>query len=132
MSRSYPIWVQTHNNAYSNNGAKSQGIRDTAQSNIFVGTSANNSYLFGDFEINHTDNGKEKTYNFYVDGVLVKTATYQKNKKEMQSKSFNFIPNEAELKKQYFQKWKDEEEQKEAAFRNERYAERLRVNGFRD
>ena len=83
MSRSYPIWVSTHNNAYSNNGAKSQGIRDTAQSNIFVGTSANNSYLFGDFEINHRDNGKEKTYNFYVDGHLIKTATYQKNKKDL-------------------------------------------------
>ena len=50
----------------------------------------------------------------------------------MQSKSFNFIPNETELKKQYFQKWKDEEEQKEAAFRNQRYAERLKVNGYRD
>jgi len=126
MSRSYPIWVSTHNNAYSNNVAKSQGIRDTAQSNIFVGTSANNSYLFGDFEINHTDNGKEKTYNFYVDRHLIKTATYQKNKKSMLFK--NFL-SESNLKEKYFQKWKDEEEQKEAAFRNKRYAERQRLNG---
>lgn len=129
MSRSYPIWVDTQNNAYSNNGAKSQGIRDTAQSNIFVGTSANNSYLFGDFEINHFDNGKEKTYNFYVDGHLIKTATYQKNKKDMTFTNFN---SENNLKAKYFQKWKDEEEQKEAAFRNERLAERRRLNGFRD
>ena len=129
MSRSYPIWVDTQNNAYSNNGAKSQGIRDTAQSNIFVGTSANNSYLFGDFEINHKDNGKEKTYNFYVDGHLIKTATYQKNKKDMTFTNFN---SENNLKAKYFQKWKDEEEAKAQAFRNERYAERLRVNGFRD
>ena len=129
MSRSYPIWVDTQNNAYSNNGAKSQGIRDTAHSNIFVGTSANNSYLFGDFEINHKDNGKEKTYNFYVDGHLIKTATYQKNKKDMTFTNFN---SENNLKAKYFQKWKDEEEQKEAAFRNERLAERRRLNGFRD
>ena len=129
MSRSYPIWVDTQNNAYSNNGAKSQGIRDTAHSNIFVGTSANNSYLFGDFEINHKDNGKQKTYNFYVDGHLIKTATYQKNKKDMTFTNFN---SENNLKAKYFQKWKDEEEQKEAAFRNERLAERRRLNGFRD
>ena len=129
MSRSYPIWIDTYNNAYSNNGAKSQGVRDYAKSEMYIGTSAANSYRFGSYSVSHSDNGKEKTYNFYVDGILVKTATYQKNKKQMQSKAFNFIPNEAELKKQYFQKWKDEEEQKEAAFRNERYAERLRVNG---
>ena len=85
--------------------------------------------LFGDFEINHTDNGKEKTYNFYVDGHLIKTATYQKNKKNMLFKNFN---SESNLKEKYFQKWKDEEEQKEAAFRNQRYAERLKVNGYRD
>ena len=44
-------------------------------------------------------------------------------------KNFN---SEIYLKEKYFQKWKDEEEQKEAAFRNQRYAERLKVNGYRD
>ena len=39
---------------------------------------------------------------------------------------------EPELKAKYFDKWKQEEADKEAAFRNERYAERLRVNGYRD
>ena len=39
---------------------------------------------------------------------------------------------EQELKAKFFQKWKDEDEAKAQAFRNERYAERLRVNGFRD
>ena len=39
---------------------------------------------------------------------------------------------EEDLKATYFNKWKQEEEQKEAAFRNERYAKRLRVNGYRD
>ena len=37
-----------------------------------------------------------------------------------------------DLKEKYFKKWKQEEADKEEAFRNERYAERLRVNGFRD
>ncbi len=36
---------------------------------------------------------------------------------------------EQQLKSKFFQKWKDEEAAKEQAFRNERYAERLRVNG---
>ena len=126
MSRSYPIWVDTFNNAYSNNGAKSQGVRDYAKSQMYIGTSAANSYNFGSFSISHSDDGKEKTYNFYVDGEIVKTATYQKNKKKMSVHSFN---SELELKKKYFKKWKEEEEQKEAAFRNERYAERQRLNG---
>jgi hypothetical protein len=39
---------------------------------------------------------------------------------------------EPELKARYFDKWKQEEADKAEAFRNERYAERLRVNGFRD
>ena len=32
------------------------------------------------------------------------------------------------LKKEYFQKWKDEEAEKEQQFRNERLAERDRLN----
>jgi hypothetical protein len=39
---------------------------------------------------------------------------------------------EPELKARYFDKWKQEEADKEEAFRNERYAERLKVNGYRD
>ena len=58
---------------------------------------------------------------------LLKTATYQK-----QSKTLQILNMESKLKERYFQKWKDEESKKEAAFRNERYAERLRVNGYRD
>ena len=127
--RSYPIWVDTYNNAYSNNGAKSQGVRDYAKSNMYVGTSASNSYNFGDYSISHSDNGKEKNYNFYVDGELMKTATYNKNKKTMESKNYM---SEESLKEKYFKKWKQEEADKAEAFRNERYAERLKVNGYRD
>ena len=81
MSRSYPIWVSTHNNAYSNNGAKSQGIRDTAQSYICWNV-CKQFILVCDFEINHTDNGKKENI-FLCYGHLIKTATYQKNKKNM-------------------------------------------------
>ena len=66
-------------------------------------------------------------FKFYVDNQLLKTATYKK-----QSKTMHIEDMESKLKERFFQKWKDEEEQKEAAFRNERYAERLKVNGYRD
>ena len=36
---------------------------------------------------------------------------------------------EQELKAKFFQKWKDEDEAAAQAFRNERYAERQRLNG---
>jgi len=39
---------------------------------------------------------------------------------------------EEDLKATYFDKWKQEEAEKEQQFRNERLAERLRVNGYRD
>jgi hypothetical protein len=47
----------------------------------------------------------------------------------MESKNYM---SEESLKEKYFKKWKQEEADKEEAFRNERYAERLRVNGYRD
>ena len=129
MSRSYPIWVNTFNDNYGNAWAKSMGVKNnsTASSSVNIGTSANNSYDFLNHSITAIDNGKEKIFKFYVDNQLLKTATYKK-----QSKTMHVEDMESKLKERYFQKWKDEEEQKEAAFRNERYAERLRVNGFRD
>ena len=131
MSRSYPIWVNTFNDNYGNAWAKSMGVKNnsTASSSVNIGTSANNSYDFINHSITCIDDNKQKVYKFFVDNELVKTATYNKNKKTM--KATDFLSEEA-LKEKYFKKWKEEEEQKEAAFRNERYAERLRVNGFRD
>ena len=126
---SYPMWVSTWNNTYSNANSKSMGVKNnaSAQSNIYIGTSASNSYDFLNHAVDVTDNSKEKIFRFYVDNQLLKTATYKK-----QSKTMHVEDMESKLKERYFQKWKDEEAQKEAAFRNERYAERLRVNGFRD
>jgi hypothetical protein len=129
MTQSYPMWVSTWNNTYSNANSKSMGVKNnaSAQSNIYIGTSASNSYDFLNHSVDVTDNSKEKIFRFYVDNQLLKTATYKK-----QSKTMHVEDMESKLKERYFQKWKDEEAQKEAAFRNERYAERLRVNGFRD
>ena len=129
MSRAYPLWVSTWNNTYSNANAKSMGVKNnaSAQSNVYIGTSASNSYDFLNHTLDVLDNNKEKTFRFFVDNELVKTATYDKNKKIMHVSDM-----ESKLKERYFKKWKDEEEQKEAAFRNQRYAERLKVNGYRD
>ena len=126
MSRAYPLWVSTWNNTYSNANAKSMGVKNnaSAQSNVYIGTSVNNSYDFVNHSITCIDGQTKKTFRFFVDNELVKTATYDKNKKTMHVSDM-----ESKLKERYFQKWKDEEEQKEAAFRNERYAERQRLNG---
>ena len=126
MSRSYPIWVNTYNVNYNNAWAKSMGVKNnsTASSSVNIGTSANNSYDFINHSITCIDGQTKKTFRFFVDNELVKTATYDKNKKTMQMSDM-----ESNLKERYFQKWKDEESQKEAAFRNERYAERQRLNG---
>ena len=87
----------------------------------------NNSYDFINHSLTCLDDNKQKVYKFFVDNELVKTATYDKNKKTMKLSDM-----ESNLKERFFQKWKDEEADKEAAFRNERYAERLKVNGYRD
>ena len=126
MSRSYPIWVNTFNDNYGNAWAKSMGVKNnsTASSSINIGTSANNSYDFLNHSITCIDGQTKKTFRFFVDNELVKTATYDKQSKTMQVSDM-----ESKLKERYFQTWKDEEEQKEAAFRNERLAERQRLNG---
>ena len=129
MPMSYPMWVSTWNNTYSNANTKSMGVKNnaSAQSNVYIGTSASNSYDFLNHTLDVQDNSKEKTFRFFVDNELVKTATYNKNKKTMHVSDM-----ESKLKERYFQKWKDEEAKEEAACRNQRYAERLKVNGYRD
>ena len=122
--RSYPIWVDTYNPSYKSSMAKSQGIRDYASSEIYVGTSASNSYKFGNFSIKCDDDKNERKFHFLFDDELMKSATYNKNKKRMEVESL-----EPSLKAKYFDKWKAEEEAEAQKFRNERYAERLAVNG---
>ena len=123
--RSYPIWVDTMNNSYK--GSKSQGIRDNAKNYVNIGTSASNSYPFLTNALEVYDNGNKRTFNFYVDNELMKSATYNKSKKVFENSEHALEP---QLKAKYFDKWKAEEEAEAQKFRNERFAERLRVNGI--
>ena len=122
--RSYPIRVDSTNNSYK--GSKSHGVRDHAKNYVNIGTSASNSYPFLTNELQVSDNGNKRTFDFYVDNELMKSATYNKSKKVFENSEHALEP---QLKKKYFDKWKKEEQDQEQKIRNERYAERLRVNG---
>ena len=122
--RSYPIWVDSTNNSYK--GSKSHGVRDHAKNYVNIGTSASNSYPFLTNELKVSDNGNKRTFDFYVDNELMKSATYNKSKKVFENSEHALEP---QLKKKYFDKWKKEEQDQEQKIRNARYAERLRVNG---
>ena len=122
--RSYPIWVDSIISCFK--GSKSHGVRDHAKNYVNIGTSASNSYSFLTNELEVKENGNKRTFNFYVDNELIKTATYNKNKKVFEEGSAFLEP---QLKAKYFDKWKKEEEAEAQKFRNERFAERLAVNG---
>ena len=138
--RQYPIWVDMTNRSY--NSSKSFGVSDFAGfaiQHVKVGTSSRNSYHFAKIEMCVTDTNEDGTYNepktiktfsLYVDDVLIKKATY--NIKTKETKLIEVVPYampEDELKIKYFKKWKDEAEAEDQIMRNERYAERLAVNG---
>ena len=135
--RQYPIWVDMVNNSY--NSSKSYGVSDYNIQHVKVGTSSRNSYHFAKIEMGVVDTNEDgtynepksiKTYSLYVDNVLIKKATY--NIKTKETKVIEVVPYampEDELKVKYFKKWKDEAEAKDQAFRNERLAHRLAVNG---
>ena len=129
--RQYPIWVDMVNNSY--NSSKSYGVNDYNIQHVKVGTSSRNSFDFVKLEMSvHDFNDNKKTYTLRVDDELIKQAHYNLKTKEMELediKTSNFVQSEKALKVKYFKKWKDEDEAKAQAFRNERYAERLAVNG---
>ena len=129
--RQYPIWVDTHNPSYANQFSKSMGVKNSSSSDIKIGTSAKNSYDFVKTRIEHKleDDGS-RVYNFYVDNELMKSAFYNgRDKIAKMSLIYTAKDREDELKSRYFSKWKKEEQDAEQKMRNERYAERLRVNG---
>ena len=115
--RSYPIWVDSTNNSYK--GSKSHGVRDHAKNYVNIGTSASNSYPFLTNELQVSDNGNKRTFDFYVDNELMKSATYNKSKKVFENSEHALEP---QLKAKYFDKWKKEEQDQEQKIRNERYA----------
>jgi len=138
MARQYPIWVDVSNNSY--NSSKSYGIRDYAIQYVMIGTGSRNSFDFVKLEMGVTDTNEDgtynepktiKTYSLRVDDELIKQAHYDTKTKKMEIediKTSNFVQSETALKVKYFKKWKDEDEAKDQKMRNERFAERLRVN----
>ena len=126
--RQYPIWVDMVNNSY--NSSKSYGIRDYATQHVKIGTSSRNSFNFGKIEMGVVDSDNKKTYSLYVDNVLIKKAVYNLKTKEMEAvEVVPYAMPEDSLKAKFFKKWKAEAEAKDQDFRNERFAERLAVNG---
>ena len=128
--RQYPIWVDMVNNSY--NSSKSYGVKDYATQHVKIGTSSRNSFNFAKIVMGVADNDNKKTYSLHVDGELIKQAVYNLKTKEMELediKTSNFVLSEKALKVKYFKKWKDEAEAKDQTYRNERFAERLAVNG---
>ena len=125
--KSYPIWVDMNNNSYNSN--KSYGIKDYAIQHVMIGTSKANSFDFAKIEMGVVDSDNKKTYSLYVDNVLIKKAVYNLKTKEMETvEVVPYAMPENELKIKFFKKWKDEQEAKDQTMRNERFAERLRVN----
>ena len=128
--RQYPIWVDMVNNSY--NSSISYGVNDYNIQNVKIGTSSRNSFDFAKIEMGvvNADNNNKKTYTLFVDNVLIKKAVYNPKTKEMEAvEVVPYAMPENELKIKFFKKWKDEDEAKDQTMRNERYAERLRVNG---
>ena len=128
--RQYPIWVDMVNNSY--NSSKSYGIRDYATQHVKIGTSSRNSFDFGKIEMGvvNDDSNNKNTYSLYVDNVLIKKAVYNLITKEMEAvEVVPYAMPEDSLKAKFFKKWKAEAEAEDQAFRNERFAERLAVNG---
>ena len=126
--RQYPIWVDMVNNSY--NSSKSYGVSDYNIQNVKIGTSSRNSFDFAKIEMGVADSDNKKTYTLFVDNVLIKKAVYNLKTKVMEEVEIvPYAMPENELKIKFFKKWKDEAEAKDQTFRNERYAERLAVNG---
>ena len=130
--RQYPIWVDMVNNSY--NSSKSYGVNDYNIQYVKIGTSRANSFDFVKIEMSVQTDEKNltKTYSLRVDDELIRQAHYNLKTKEMELediKTSNFVLSERALKVKYFKKWKDEDEAKNQKIRNERYAERLAVNG---
>ena len=128
--RQYPIWVDMVNNSY--NSSKSYGVNDYNIQNVKIGTSSRNSFDFAKIEMGvvNADNNNKKTYTLFVDNVLIKKAVYNSKTKEMEDvEVVPYAMPENELKIIFFKKWKAEAEANDQAFRNERYAHSLAVNG---
>ena len=79
--KQYKIWNVINNPSY--NTPKSFGANEYCTTHINVGTSSKNSFEFLTHETKHTENADgTRTYEFLVDGKLIKSATYDPKTKE--------------------------------------------------
>ena len=73
MPCSYPIWNKIQACIYKS--GKSYGVKNDGQNEILIGTSASNSHSFVKTRVTHKKHEDgTRTYHFYVDDVLYKTA----------------------------------------------------------
>lgn len=87
MSRSYPIWNEVINEDSKTN--KSHGVKKRQETNIKIGTSKKNSFNFANFVVKTFTGGYGTIcYQFFLDGELIKEASYnpQEERFEMRSK----------------------------------------------
>lgn len=78
MSQSYPIWNDVTACIYKSN--KSYGVRQEGAVDVKIGTSGSNSFHFVSHKVTHRKHPDgSRTYRFYVDGEIVKTATLNTN-----------------------------------------------------
>ena len=86
--RQYPIWCKIDSCAYANHGRgtgnKSYGIKEHGQTEIRIGTSSRNSHHYLNTSTTHRilDNG-DRSYHYYIDGKLYKSAIIKKGEKEI-------------------------------------------------
>tara|TARA_R100000664_G_scaffold18578_1_gene27648 strand:+ start:636 stop:911 length:276 start_codon:yes stop_codon:yes gene_type:complete len=78
--KQYKIWNDVYAPSYKS--GRAYGTNETTHTTIYIGTSSKNSFEFLKHKTKHTEQ-KDGTrlYEFFVDGVCVKSATYNpKNK----------------------------------------------------
>ena len=76
MAFSYPIWNKITACIYKS--GKSYGVKKDGLTEILIGTSASNSHEFAKVRTTHRKNEDgTRTYHFYIDDQLYKTATLQ-------------------------------------------------------
>jgi len=82
--KQFNIYNRVHAPDYANTGAKSYGTNSFTTTEIVVGTSSRNSHEFLKHEtkvINNDDN--TKTFQFYVDDMLIKQVIYSVKEKKI-------------------------------------------------
>ena len=84
FGRHYPIWNKVTACIY--NSCKNYGVKDTGETEIYVGSSKKNSHLFCTHLITQRSKyieewGQCKVFNFSLDGVILKQMIFEEDAK---------------------------------------------------